>query len=178
MKAKFLFDLQVLEKNMLQHLTLQIPPQKWPKPKSFDHRRHLGPNPENEHSSHAPLFNEIVNLIKSIQSKRADIKDEYSLNPSTTAEIGTHEQHGEPHRAAFSGLSQFPLNPPMSFVALPWQSPAASINSKTTQRSPGYSESSSTSQSQSPLNSSMTCVLVSCQSPIAPVNTNPTELPP
>ncbi|KAL3270090.1 hypothetical protein HHI36_009148, partial [Cryptolaemus montrouzieri] len=87
--------------------------------------------------------------------------------------MGMYGQHGGPNRAAFSGLSQFLLNPPMSFVPVPWQSPAASVNAKPTERSPEYSQSSSTSQSQSPLNSPMSFP-VPWRSPTAPVNANPT----
>ncbi|KAL3281871.1 hypothetical protein HHI36_005076 [Cryptolaemus montrouzieri] len=134
-------------------------------------------------SSNAPLLDEVVNLMKSIQSKRADIKDEDSFYESFNqilfdAEKGMYELHDRPNKAAFSGLLQFLSNPPMSLVPVPWQFPAASVNAKPTERSPGYSQSLLTSQSQLPLTSPMSFAPVPWQSRTAPVNTNPTEFSP
>ncbi|KAL3273032.1 hypothetical protein HHI36_014488 [Cryptolaemus montrouzieri] len=65
----------------------------------------------NPGSSNAPLFDEAANLMKSIQSKRADIKDEYSLYGE---KIGIKLLRPQPQtRSSIKSLALYLLRPLM-----------------------------------------------------------------
>ncbi|KAL3266903.1 hypothetical protein HHI36_011053 [Cryptolaemus montrouzieri] len=137
----------------------------------------------NPGSSNAPLFDEDVNLMKSMQSKRADIKDEYSLYGEQIA----IKLRSLPPQTRFYVQKSFNQ---ILFDAEIGQLEVRSVVCRNSQclsvpclgnrprHSPGYFLSSSSFQSQSPLNSSMSFVPALWQSPTAPVNYNPTELSP
>lgn len=121
-------------------------------------------------SSSAPVLDEAVNLMKSIQAKRAETKDEHSLYGEQIAirlrrllpqirfhvqqsfnqilfdaEMGIFE-HTAPKRPSFSNLTQSTPYSPMSFAPRPFQSPVP-LGMSYQMQSPVYSSSNSTSPS-------------------------------